>query len=70
MGAEGEVGSLVRREAWVVLWTKIALNINSLSAGSDENEKQWTFWVSTRLSWKRVRAFVGSEAAVGKKSDL
>lgn len=60
----------MRREAWVVLWTKIVLNINSLSVGSEENKKKWKFWVSTRLSRRRVRAFVGSEAVVHQKNDL
>lgn len=68
-GEEGEVGSLVRREAWVVLWTKIGINLKSLSAGSGESEKKRKFWVSTRLSWGRVRALVGSEAAMGQMSD-
>lgn len=36
-GAEGEVRSLMRRETRVVLWTKTVLNLNSLSAGSDDN---------------------------------
>lgn len=70
LGAAKEVGSLVRREAWVVLWTEIGLNVNSLSAGSDEDEKKRKVWVSTRLSWRGMGAFGGSEAATGQKSDL
>lgn len=54
-GAEGEVGSLMRRETRVVLWTEVVLNINSLSAGSDKKEKKRKLWVSTRLSQRRVR---------------